>query len=118
MALRDKIAAQAQPHLQPGEQIQGVLSGQTASNYLIVVGYLPFVLVNRYRTVVATDRRIVVFDSGKFSSSKAKSVVTELPRTHKLGPFSGAAWHRHPVGDETLRINRRFKKDMVAIDAA
>ena len=117
MALRDKIAAQAQPHLQPGETIQGVLVGQTASQYLMLLGYLPFLLLNRFRTIVATDRRIVVFDSGLWSATKAKAVVTELPRDHKLGPWTGNVWHRHQVGNETLRIHRRFKKDIEAIDA-
>ena len=117
MAIRDKIAAQAQPYLQPGESVRGVLSGQTASQYLILVGYLPFLLVNKYRTVVATDRRILVLDSGSWSTTKAKSVVAELPRQQRLGPWTGNVWHKVQLGNETLRVHRRFKKDVEAIDA-
>jgi hypothetical protein len=116
MAIRDKIAANAQPHLQPGETIRAVLMAQTASQYLMLVGYLPFLLMNRFRTVIATDRRIIVCDSGSWSGTKANSVVTELPRGQKLGPWTGNIWHKVQVGDETLRIHRRFKKDIEAVD--
>lgn len=116
MALRDKIAANAQPHLQPGETIQGVLAGQTASQYWILLIYLVFLIKNRYRTIVATDRRIIVFDAGAWSMTKTKSVVGELPRNHRLGPWDGNIWYRHQVGNETLRIHRRFKSDIEAID--
>ena len=116
MALRDKIATNAAPHLQPGETIQGVLFGQTASQYLILIGYLPFVIINKYRTIVATDRRILVFDSGRFSTTKANALLGQLPRDTKLGPWSGNVWHVWPAGSEQLRIHRRFKKDIEAID--
>lgn len=117
MALRDKIAKNAQPYLQPGEQIQGVLGGQTHSQYLILIGAVLFLALNRYRTIVATDRRIIVLDSGVFSSTKANSVVGELPRNTPLGPWTGNVWHKWTVGNATLRIHRRFKKDIEAIDA-
>lgn len=118
MAIRDKIAANVQPHLQPGETIQGVVGGQTASQFWILVGVIPFLIINRYRTIVATDRRILVLDSGMWSTTKAKSVVAELPRSHKLGPWDANIWHRNQAGNETLRIHRRFKKDIETIDGA
>lgn len=37
MAIRDKIAVNAQLHLQPGEQIQGVFSAQTMSQWWILL---------------------------------------------------------------------------------
>ncbi|MDN5746794.1 MAG: hypothetical protein L0H31_17005 [Nocardioidaceae bacterium] len=116
MALRDKIAANAQPYLQPGESIQGVVSGQTLSAYWALLAVLPYVLINRYRTIVATDRRILVFNAGPMSSVKAKEVVAELPRNHRLGPWSGNVWYRHDMGGAAVRIHRRFKKDIEAID--
>jgi len=116
MALRDKIAANAQPYLQPGENIQGVLAGQTASQYWILLAYIVFLIKNRYRTIVATDRRIIVFDAGAWSMTKTKSIVGELPRNHRLGPWDGNIWYRHQLGNETLRIHRRFKSDIETID--
>jgi hypothetical protein len=48
---------------------------------------------------------------------KARGVVTELPRSTRLGPGSGV-WHRVPAGSETLRVHRRFFKDLETADAA
>ena len=84
----------------------------------ILVGLLPFFLVNQYRCVVATDRRLLVLDSGKLSSTKPKSVVRALPRSTRIGPFSGALWYVTGNLGETLRIHKRFQKDIEAADAA
>jgi hypothetical protein len=47
----------------------------------------------------------------------ARGVVTELPRGTRLGPGSGV-WHRIPVGNENLRVHRRFFKDIETADRA
>jgi len=117
MAIREKITANAAPFLEPGEQIQAVLAGQTASQYLIFLGLLPFFLANRYRCVVATDRRLLVLDSGKLFLGTPKSVVRALPRSTRIGPFSGALWYVSGTLGETLRIHKRFQKDVEAADA-
>ena len=44
-------------------------------------------------------------------------MVTELPRSTRLGPGTGV-WHRVLVGRENLRIHRRFLKDIQAADSA
>ena len=44
-------------------------------------------------------------------------MVTELPRSTRLGPGTGV-WHRVPAGGETLRVHRRFFKDLEAADSA
>jgi hypothetical protein len=46
---------------------------------------------------------------------KARGVVMELPRATRLGPGTGV-WHRIPAGQETLRVHRRFFKDIEAAD--
>ena len=117
-SLRDKIAANAQPYLQPGEQVQGSFASQQTSQWWILVGAIVFLIMNRYRPVVATDRRILVFDGGIWSQTRCNALVAELPRTFKLGP-AGGLWHKVQISqDETLHINRRFHKDVAAIDAA
>jgi hypothetical protein len=116
VAIRDKIAANAQPHLQEGEQVQAVMSAQTQSQYWVLLAYVAFFIMNEYRTIVVTDRRIVVFDAGKLSSTKANRVVAELPRSTHLGPPSGTLWHKLPVGSEELRIHKRFFKDIDQAD--
>jgi len=40
----------------------------------------------------------------------------ELPRASRLGPGTGI-WHQIPAGQETLRVHRRFFKDMEIADS-
>jgi len=47
--------------------------------------------------------------------AKARGVVTEVPRLTRLGPGRGA-WHRVQVGDEKLRVHRRFFEDIDVAD--
>lgn len=108
MGFREKIAANAQEHLTPGEQLQGVFAAQDAKL---------FRMGNRYRPVVAPDRRILVFDSGTFSQTKTKRLLGELPRATRLGPTSGLR-HTIEFQDEKPYVNRRYHRDVAAIDAA
>jgi hypothetical protein len=117
MAIRDKMAASAAPYLQPGEQLQSVIGAQTKSQYLIMLGYLPFFLLNHYRMIAVTQWRILVLDTGSFSQTKARGVVAVLPRATRLGPGKGV-WHVVPAGNEMLRVHRRFFKDMEYADSA
>jgi hypothetical protein len=118
MALRDSMRASAAQYLQPGEPIQAVIGAQTASQWLAALtGALVFLSFNHYRIIAVTPARIVVLDAGKVSMKKARGVVTELPRSTRLGPGTGL-WHQIPAGRETLRVHRRFFKDLEAADAA
>ena len=120
MAIRDKIAANSARFLEPGEQIQSVFDpAQTASQYLILIGLLPFILVNKYRCVVATDRRLLVLDAGKLTTTKPKSGDPGAAPVHPHRPVQ-----RHPVvhlrkpGRDAADPRKRFQKDMEAADAA
>ena len=106
MAIQDRIAAAAAPFLEPGERVQTAFVAQTASSWWIVLGLLPFLLTNKYRCVVVTDRRILVLDSGKPGlSTKPKSVIRALPRSTRIGPFTGGpvVRHRQPGRDPAHR---------------
>src|SRR5689334_7758593 len=103
MAIRDKMAASVQPHLRPGEQLQAVFGAQTTSQYLALIGFIPFLIVNRYRVVAVTDQRILVLDAGKWGMSKGRTVIGELPRATTMGPGSGV-WHVVAAGPEQLRV--------------
>jgi len=116
VAIRDKITANAQPHLREGEQVQAVMGAQTASQYLVLATYILFYIMNSYRTIVATDQRILVFDSGKLSTTKARSIVAEVDRRTPLGPPKGL-WHPITLGTETVRVHKRFFKDIEQADA-
>jgi hypothetical protein len=115
MAIRDKIREGAAAHLEPGEQVQAVFAAQTASQYLLFAGFIPFLLVNKYRCVVVTDRRIALFDAGRWSMAKPKALITSLPRATPLGPASGL-WHALELGGEKLRVHKRFHKDVDEAD--
>ena len=118
MALRDSMRESAAPYLRPGEPIQAVIGAQTASQWLAALtGIFAFLGLNHYRILAVTPNRIVVLDAGKTSFKTARGVVTELPRATRLGPGSGV-WHRVPVGNENLRVHRRFFKDIEAADTA
>ena len=118
MALRDSMRESAAQYLRPGEPIQAVIGAQTASQWLAgLTGIFVFLGLNHYRILAVTPNRIVVLDAGKSSMKTARGVVTELPRSTRLGPGSGV-WHQVPAGNEKLRVHRRFYKDMEIADRA
>ena len=118
MALRDSMLTSATPFLRPGEPVQAIFGAQTASQWLAALtGIFVFLGFNHYRIVAVTPARIVVLDAGKTSMKKARGVVMELPRSTQLGPATGL-WHRIPAGQETLRVHRRFYKDLNTADSA
>jgi hypothetical protein len=117
MALRDTMAESAAQYLRPGEQIQAVIGAQTASQWVAALtGVFVFLGLNHYRILAVTPNRILVLDAGKTSIKKARGVVMELPRSTKLGPGTGL-WHQIPAGNETLRVHRRFFKDLETADS-
>src|ERR1700733_4760719 len=108
----------AAQYVQPGEPIQAVIGAQTASQWLAApTGIFVFFCLNRYRILARPPSRILVLDAGKTSLKKARGVVVELPRSTRLGPATGM-WHRIPAGSETLRVHRRFFKDIETADSA
>jgi hypothetical protein len=118
VALRDSMRDSAAQYLRPGEPIQAVIGAQTASQWLAALtGFFVFLGLNRYRILAVTPNRILVLDAGKTSMKTARGVVTELPRSTRLGPGTGI-WHRVQVGNENLRVHRRFFKDIETADTA
>jgi|SRR5882724_7057547 len=112
------MADSARPYLAPGETVQAVIGAQTASQWMAALtGVFVFLGLNRYRIIAVTPQRILVLDTGKVSMKKARGVVTELPRSTRLGPGTGL-WHVIPAGDEKLRVHRRFFKDIESADSA
>jgi len=114
MALRDKLRTGAEPFVPPGEQVEAVIPAQTASQWWILLAWIVFFILNRYRMLVVTPTQIAVLDCGRWRVTKPKSVVTVVPRG-PLGPPRGAIFHKVVIGDETLRIHRRFFKDIEAV---
>ena len=115
MAIRDKMSANAAPHLQPGETIQAVFGAQTTSQYFALLSYWIILFTNAYRVVVVTDRRILVAKSGRLTTTPVKEIVRELPRNTRIGPPSGLWWRCETLG-EKLYVHKRFHKDVNAAD--
>ena len=116
MAIRDKMRANAEHLLQPGETIQAVFGAQTKSQWFALISYWIILFSNAYRVIVVTDRRIIVAKSGRMSMTPVKEVLRELPRDVRIGPASGI-WFKCETLGEKLYINKRFHKDVAAADS-
>jgi hypothetical protein len=117
VAIRDKIAKNATPLLQPGEVIQAVIPGQTISQYFALISYWIIFFKNAYRVIVVTDRRVLLCSSGRVTMTPVKEVLRELPRATRIGPASGL-WYKTEALGERLYISKRFHKDIAVADAA
>src|ERR1700722_15801756 len=118
MAVRDVMRTSAAQFVEPGETIEQVFGAQTASPLTApLIGSLIALIINRYRIVAVTDRRILVLDAGKWSQRKARAVVSELPRATRLGPTSGL-WFKIDTPAGKIHVRRYFYKDVNAADTA
>ena len=116
MALRDKIRANAQHVLRPGEVIQAVIPAQTVSPYLALITYWIIVFSNAYRVIVVTEHRILVCRTGRWTFTPVGEVEREAPRGTRIGPGTGL-WHKTESLGGLLYIAMRFYKDVAEADA-
>jgi hypothetical protein len=118
MAVRDVMRASAAQFVEPGETIEQVFGAQTASPLTApLIGSLIALIINRYRIVAVTERRILVLDAGKWTQRTARAVVSELPRSTRLGPTSGL-WFKIETPAGKIHVRRYFYKDVNAADSA
>ena len=111
-----RFAAEIAPHLAPGEQMQEAFIAQTLSGWWAVISMWIILFSGGYRVVVATDRRLLVFDRAKFKT-RLGPLKRELPRGTRIGPTKGL-WYRTDVLGEKLYISRVLRSRVEAIDAA
>jgi len=116
MAIRDKIRANADHLLRPGEVMQAVIPAQTVSQYFALISYWIIIFANAYRVIVVTDQRVLVCRSGRFRITPVGAVEREVPRGTAIGPAHGL-WYKCESLGERLYINRRFHKDVAEADA-
>ena len=116
MAIRDKMRANAQHLLQPGEEIQAVIGAQTKSQWFALISIWIIAFSNAYRVIVVTNRRIIVAKSGRMSMTPVKEIVREVPRSVKIGPASGL-WYKCETLGEKLYIHKRYHKDVATADS-
>jgi hypothetical protein len=117
-ATQDEIKRNAQPLLQPGEEIQAAVLAQTF-NPLLTLLYQPVIFFGKpLRPIVVTKRRILVFRSGGLGMTKLSTVLAELPRNTPLGPASGRLWYRTTTLGQPTYIYPSFYGEVAAADAA
>jgi hypothetical protein len=106
MALLDNV----RPMLDPHEQLQFAMTGQTGINPAVLwIPTLNFIVItNRARIVAITDRRIAVFAAGQlhWQRSQPKRLLYSVPRgtplEHRTGSYSKVA-----IADELIWISRK-----------
>jgi hypothetical protein len=111
VALRDTMAAKVAPHLQQGENLQAVFAAQTRNQWWVLLFGIGLYIVNRFRLVAVTDRRILVFDCGRWSLTSVKTLLRELSRATAIGDPRGLWWESDSLG-EHLYIHARFHRDV------
>lgn len=109
VTMSDKLIERARALVDPGEVIQGAFAAQSHVRSRFGDG--------GYRVVVATDRRLLLFQSGTFSQTVIKRLIEESPRGQLLGEPSGL-FHTVTVGGSTLKVNFRYFDQVRAIDRA
>lgn len=115
MPLRDKLARRAAPYLEPGEQIQVVFLAQSGpSPWWILLSVWIVIFTAGYRTVVVTDRAIVLLRNGRLLSTFPKALALRGPRVY-LGEPSGL-WGSIQL-DRRYWVHKRFHKDVAAANA-
>lgn len=107
----------AQPWLEPGEQVQAIFGAQTRNQWFFLVTGLILAFMNYYVVVVVTDRRIVVGRSGRLTSTKFEEVLETLPRQTRIGPASGLWWKCRTLGPQQYYVHNRFHYDIALADS-
>lgn len=108
--------ASAARHVRHDEQVHAVIGAQTRNPYLVALTGFGYLLFNRYRMIVVTSHRIAVFDTGKVSFKRPRTVLYEHHRDTRLGPVTGRFWYQADLGDETLYVHRRFFTEIEKAD--
>lgn len=117
MALRDKLAASAAPHLHSGEVVQSTFIAQRGNPNWFILSYW-IIIAKGYYVVVATNERIVVFRAGALKVTTFNSLALELPRATRFGAPKGVFRYKFRLGDENVWVHRKFWKDLRTADAA
>lgn len=115
MAVRDTMAQQVQPYLQPGEQLQAIWFAAAANPAWILISFW-IIIANGYRGVAVTDRRILLFKNSAWFPGKIKKPLAEFPRAIRFGQPHGMNWKTEVLG-QPIWIHRRFHKDVHLADS-
>ncbi|MHB8244615.1 MAG: hypothetical protein ACYDGN_04535 [Acidimicrobiales bacterium] len=112
-----QLIANCQLRLDQGETLRYVFTTETGlSRGFEALGWIPgfddlvrwvFVFANKPRTVVVSDKRIVLFSASRLSRRKPKKMLQEFPRATRLEHGMGRR-STVKLGDHSLRVERRL----------
>lgn len=108
MAIERKTIEKLEALLEPGELLSGVIIARTGHPYLWVISTFAEAVSNRFRLIVATDRRVIAC---KRRPSEPNDLLASLPLGTPLGVRHGIFYHRCRAFGETLYI-LRWQKDL------
>lgn len=117
MTLRDTLRQRSVPFLEPGEQIEAIFTASWGLPPYLTVLFPGFALFCRpFVIVVATDRAILVLNSGWIIGTKPRSLRARLPR-EPMRELPGL-WFPLRLGGRLYWVKPRFRKDLRAANAA
>ncbi len=144
MEVARRIAANAQPHLEPDESVVAAFAAQTVNQIpaTVVVSTLVIAVVafdvarlvevvllmvtlalvawyfirNQNLIVIATERRTLLATSGALQSTRVDSVIEEGGAEVRFGPATGYA-HKTAALGRTIYVQRRFFDQIAEADA-
>jgi hypothetical protein len=126
MEVRSAIVKNAAPYLESGEVIQAVIPASPVNPWFILASPIGLFLPLLYfwwktlrvslRTIVITDRRIMLLRAGRITTKPVRGVVSNLPRDTQIGPARGIQFYRISTLGDSLYIHRRYFGDVNIAD--
>ena len=114
---REKVQQNSGSVLEPGEQIEATVLGETGIETVSPIGNLLSTIrrltgQKQAQLVIATDRNLYLTRVGYFSPTKVREVIEKQPRESapvkvNAGPMGGFLH----IGDHRLRYNRAYRED-------
>jgi hypothetical protein len=114
---REKVQQNSGSVLEPGEQIEATVLGETGIETVSPIGNLLSTIrrltgQKQAQLVIGTDRNLYLTRVGYFSPTKVRDVIEKQPWESvsvrvNAGPFGGFLH----IGDHRLRYNRPYRED-------
>ena len=94
-----------------------MFAGQTFNGWWAALSWLIVLFKSSYRAVVVTDKRIAVFNTGRWAMGNAEAAAAQPAPLHPHRRRRGPVVEDATPSGERLYIHKRFHKDVEAADA-
>ncbi len=116
LGARQAIEASVADDLLPGETIIETFGAQTGPNPMWAALMIWIVLLGaKFRTVTLTNHGLLIHSANGLRPFNAKELLNRLPHNTPIGPLGGL-WSKVELGGEEMWINKRFHKDVLAMN--